>query len=271
MVNKNSKVVFFRDDDVSTLDDTFIKFIEVFIAHQIPLVLAVEPANLTPEMKGYLLDSHAAYPYLIEIIQHGWSHAEYDRGEFGGRRGYQDQLQDISRGLDLMRTSFAEAFFPAFTFPFGQYNEHTVKILKQLGYLVLSSKFNPSLSALFFYWFGRLAHGKWLFDHRISYHLGRYPGTNIDEISVSLSPVKKYLGAHGSTECVFETLETLQAQYLACRKRTPVVGIVLHHRYHAGSDRLSQLIQFVEWLAAFNGISFMTLHDIYTLLHPVGE
>lgn len=168
MDKQNSSVVFFRDDDVSTLDDTFIKFVEVFIAHHIPLVLAVEPANLTPEMEHYLLESHASYPSLIEIVQHGWSHAEHDLGEFGGNRGYQDQMHDISRGINIMREKFGEAFFPAFTFPFGHYNEYTTQILKELGYLVLSSKFNIRLSAQFFYWFGHLAHRKRMFDHRIS-------------------------------------------------------------------------------------------------------
>ena len=271
MRSKNSGIVFFRNDDVNTLDDTFSKLVEFFIAHSIPLVLAVEPANLTLEMVQYLLNAQTSYPILIEIVQHGWSHAEHDRGEFGGSRGYPDQLDDICRGLNVMRTSFGEAFFPAFSFPFGQYNEHTIRILNELGYLVFSSKFNSSFSAQVFYWFGRLARRKRMFDHRISYHLGRYPGTGLEEISVSLSPIRKYLGSYGSTECVFESLETLKSQYLASRKRTSVVGIVLHHRYHASPERMSLLVQFVEWLAAFDGVRFMTLQDIYQVLHPESE
>ncbi len=271
MVSTNSGIVFFRNDDVNVLDDIFIRFVECFIAHRVPLVLAVEPANMTPEMACYLSEEQTSYPGLIEVIQHGWSHAAHDLGEFGGSRGYPDQMEDISRGLNVMRTSFGEAFFPAFSFPFGQYNEHTIQILNELGYRVLSSKFNSSISAQFFYWFGRLARRKSMFDHRISYHLGCYPGNGLDEISVSLSPIKKYLGPHGSTECVFESLETLKSQYLASGKRTPVVGIVLHHRYHAGPDRMSLLVQFVEWLAALDGVRFMTLQDIYQLLHPAGK
>jgi hypothetical protein len=268
MRSKNTGIVFFRNDDVNALDDTFKEFFEIFIARSIPLVLAVEPANLTTEMVHYLLKAQAAGPGLIEIVQHGWSHAAYDRGEFGGSRGYADQLDDICRGLNVMRTTFSEAFFPAFSFPFGLYNEHSIQVLSELGYLVLSSKFNISFSARLFYWFGRLARRRWIFDHRISYHLSRYPGSSLDEISVSLSPIKKYLGPHGSTECELESFETLKAKYLACRKSTPVVGIILHHRYHANPDRISLLVQFVEWLAAFDGTRFMTLKDIYQVLHP---
>ncbi len=152
MQSNNSRIVFFRNDDVNTLDEPFTKFVEFFIDHHIPLVLAVEPANLTLEMVGYLLDVHTSYPSLIEIIQHGYSHVEHDRGEFGGNRAYQDQLDDIYHGINIMRTSFGEAFFPAFSFPFGQYNEHTIQVLNELCYQVLSSKFNISLSAQFFYW-----------------------------------------------------------------------------------------------------------------------
>ncbi len=270
MRGKNAGIVFFRNDDVNTLDDTFVSFVEFFIAHRSPLVLAVEPANMTPEVVQYLLDAQRSYPGYIEIVQHGWSHAEHDRGEFGGSRGYADQLEDLCRGLSVMRTIFGEAFFPAFSFPFGQYNKHTIQVLSELGYLVLSSKFNISFSAQLFYWFGRMARRKWFFDHRISYHLGRYPGSGLDEISISLSPIKKYLGLHGSTECVFESVETLKSRYLTSRKRTPVVGIVLHHRYHGSPDRMSLLAQFVEWLAALDGVRFMTLQDIYQVLHPTG-
>jgi hypothetical protein len=265
---KKPGIVFFRNDDVNIFDDTFARFVEFFIAHSIPLVLAVEPANLTAETVRYLSEAQTAYPSLIEIVQHGWSHAVHDRGEFGGNRGYADQQDDIRRGLDVMRASFGEAFFPAFSFPFGQYNECTVRILNELGYLVLSSKFNSSFRAQLFYWFGRLARKKWMFDHRISYHLGRYPGTGLEEISVSLSPIRKYLGGHASMQCEFESVGTLRTQYSASRKRTPVVGIVLHHRYHANPDGMSLLVQFVDWLAAFEGARFMTLRDISRVLHP---
>lgn len=267
----NSKIVFFRDDDVNVLDDTFTRFVELFINHQVPLVLAVEPGNLTTEMVRYLLETRSANPGLIEIVQHGWSHAEHDQGEFGGRRGYADQLDDICKGLNIMRASFGDAFFPAFTFPFGQYNQHTIRILNELGYLVLSSKFNHSFLAQLFYWLGCLTHRKWIFHHRVSYHTRNYPESNLKEISVSISPIKQYLGPHGTTKCIFESLEMLKSQYLLSRKRTPVVGIVLHHRYHADPERMSLLLQFVDWLTESNRIRFMTLKDIYLILSQTNE
>lgn len=268
---KNSEIVFFRNDDVNVLDDTFIQFVNVFVSRSIPLVLAVEPANVTPEMVRYLLEAKTANPSLIEIVQHGWSHAVHDLGEFGGSRAYAEQKEDINRGLNVMQADFGDDFFPAFTFPFGQYNEHTIRILNELGYLVFSSKFNNSIAARIFYGLGRLAKRKWMFDRRVSYHLRNYPGSGLDEISVSISPIKKYFGPHGSTECAFESLETLKLQYLASKKRTRVVGIVLHHRYHAGPERMYVLMQFVEWLAAFPDVSFMTLRDINQVLHHSSE
>lgn len=268
MHSNHSRIVFFRDDDVNALDDTFVRFVEIFTAHDVPLVLAVEPANLSREMVRFLLDAQSSYPGMIEIIQHGWSHAVHDLGEFGGKRGYQEQFEDICRGIDVMQTSFCEAFFPAFSFPFGHYNDHTVQILSDLNYLVLSSKFNPRSTAQWFYRFGRLTRQKWLFDHRISYHLGRYPGSSLEEISVSLSPIKRYLGPYPSTECVFESIEALKSQYTNHMKKTQVVGVVLHHRYHSSPDHMLLLAQFVEWLTALDGVRFMTLKSIYQVLHP---
>ena len=113
MTGKNSGIVFFRNDDVNALDDTFASFVETFTSRSIPLVLAVEPANQSPDMVRFLLEAQASNPKLIEIIQHGWSHTVHDRGEFGGSRGYPEQLSDIRRGLDVMQSSFGEAFFPA--------------------------------------------------------------------------------------------------------------------------------------------------------------
>ncbi len=146
-----------------------------------------------------------------------------------------------------------------------------VLIVRESLHTCPASKFNSRPAAQVLYWSGRLVRQKWMFDHRISYHLCRYPGTNLDEISVSLSPIKQYLGAYPSTECVFISLEILKSQYLAGRKKTSVVGIVLHHRYYASPESMSLLRQFVEWLTAFDEIRFMTLQNIYRVLHPASE
>jgi hypothetical protein len=88
---------------------------------------------------------------------------------------------------------------------------------------------------------------------------------------LSLSPIRKYLGSYGPTECVFESLEILKSRYLVNRKRTSVAGTILYHRYHDSPERMSLLVQFVEWLAAFYGVRIVTLQEIYQVLHPESE
>jgi len=251
--------VFFRNDDVHCLEPGLSEVTGLLNAFDISICHAVEPDNMDEDVRSWLLDTP---PDLVEIIQHGYSHECHDRGEFGGRRSREDQKLDMVAGLEIMRRAFGDRFFPAMSFPFGSYNQHSIPLLEELGFKVVSCHQRCQFSRRIFYALGRaLGRGRWL-DRHVSHHLRNYPGTRIREISVSISPIRVYNTASGPTSCVFWSLEDLQRMFRACRRTSPVVGIVLHHRYHGPRAGLRILEDFVTWMIAQDEVRFTTIAGV---------
>lgn len=254
-----STQVFFRNDDVNAPEPGLVEMTELLLSRGIPVSHAVEPANLTGQVRDWLLE---VSPRGVEIIQHGYSHARHDRGEFGGERPAAAQKKDIDAGLAIMREAFGDRFYPAMSFPFGLYNEHTPPLLETAGYEVMSNHRRHQFSRQVFYALGRmLRRGRWLGRH-VSHHLGSYPGTRLLEVSVSISPIRRYRHDLGPTACEFHDQAELQAMFRACRRQSPVVGIVLHHRFHPDAGTLDPLARFVDWIAGQPGVEFADISRI---------
>lgn len=252
-------LVFFRNDDVNTLEPGLVEMTEMFLARGIPVSHAVEPANLTNDVRDWLMDLS---PRGVEIIQHGYAHTRHDRGEFGGQRPATEQKKDIDAGLAIMREAFGDRFYPAMSFPFGLYNEHTPPLLEAAGYEVMSNHRRHQYSRQIFYALGRvLRRGRWLGKH-VSHHLGLYPGTRLLEVSVSISPIRRYRQNLGSTACEFYDQAELEAMFRTCRRQSPVVGIVLHHRFHPDGGTLDPLARFVDWIAGQPEVEFADITRI---------
>ncbi len=253
--------VFFRNDDVNRMEPGLREMTGLFTARGIPISHAVEPANLTDEVRDWLLEFDADQ---VEIVQHGFAHTRHDQGEFGGDRSREDQRRDLDMGLTLLREAFGDRFFPAMSFPFGSYNEYTVPLLDELGYPVVSSHRRHQFSRQVFYALGRLLRrGRWLGRH-VSHHLHPYPGTRVLEVSVTISPIRRYLKTPAGTDCEFHPLEDLKAMFTRCRRQSSVVGIVLHHRYHCDEERLAPLAELLDWLQQQPAVEFTDLRSIAT-------
>lgn len=260
MINRQNTTVFFRNDDVNHLEPGLREMTELLVGTGVPVSHAVEPANLAEDTRDWLL---AGQGKGVEIIQHGFSHARHDVGEFGGNRRAEDQRQDLIAGKRIMSEAFGTAFFPAMSFPFGAYNEYSPRILDELGYAVISSHMRCQFKRQVFYRLGRtLRRGRWLGRH-VSHHLGRYPGTRLLEISVSISPIKRYLHAKGPCACEYFTTEELMQSFSQCRQRSPVVGVVLHHRFHADATGLGRLEDFLVKVRSEPGVSFADLSTLH--------
>jgi peptidoglycan/xylan/chitin deacetylase (PgdA/CDA1 family) len=255
--------IFFRNDDVrGTLDRSLIRITEWFLERGLPIVHAVEPANLTREVVQWLLDIKRQGRDLVEIMQHGYDHRVknlWQKGEFGGQRTYEEQYADIAAGKELMNRHFGEAWFPAFNFPYAPYNAAAIRAVNDLGYKVFNSHYNPRLSRRCFYALGHLLRRGLLLGRHVSWHLRRYPGTRLLEVDVSVSFIRQYLDEQ--TSCEFYHLPELIEQTLACR-HLPVVGILLHHRYHDTDAKIEMVGQFVDWALA-QGMTFVTLQEVF--------
>lgn len=253
-------IVFFRNDDVNILDTELKEMTEIFINENIPITQAVEPANVTEECKEWLLECKKKAPNLHCIIQHGYDHQDriIGKGEFGGR-SYEDQFDDIQKGKEILEESFGMSFFPAFTCPRHFHNKATIKCMDNLSFKVFSSGFGLKRKHKMFYAFGHLLKSPHLLDKHISYHMGRIPRTQLMEISMSMSPIKKYFGME---ECTFASISELQDSFNIASKQTNVIGITLHHRYHKSDSSKQLLIDLIQFLKNKN-CSFSTIEKIY--------
>ena len=173
-MNGNKKTIFFRNDDVrNTLDQSLIDLTTLCIKHKVPISHAVEPANVTSEVIDWLIGIKKQHPGLIEIIQHGYNHNLMNptqKMEFGGVRGYQDQYDDIKKGKKIMDNAFGNLWYPIFTFPYGTFNENTLKAIDDLGYIAMSSKINFSFKGRMKNNLGKFLGKNMLIGKKINYH-----------------------------------------------------------------------------------------------------
>ena len=254
-------LVFFRNDDVDKLEPGLVETTDLLLRLGAPVSHAVMPASLEDPARDWLLERRADG---VEIIQHGFAHIKHDRGEFGGNRPAEAQLQDLRQGLEIMQGAFGDSFFRAMSFPYGSYNEHTMGLLDRLGFPVVSCHWRHQFSRQVYYRLGRILRRGRLFDHHVSHHLGLVPGTNVREISVSISPIVRYFPDQGPLACEYAAPAALRAAFDRCRRLSPVVGVVLHHRYHADAASLALLDEFATWIKDQPGIEFTDLKGIET-------
>jgi hypothetical protein len=110
---------------------------------------------------------------------------------------------------------------------------------------------------------GHLLHIGRLAGRHVSYHTQKIPRTNMLELSVSISATNQYVGGYTSTNCGYESLESLKTKFESYKRYTPIIGIVLHHRYHGEAARLELVSQFVDWLSRIDNVRFCTVSEIY--------
>lgn len=253
----------FRNDDVrGCLDESLVQITELFLCRGLPITHAVEPANLSAKVSGWLLDMKRQHPNLIEIMQHGYDHRvknRHQKGEFGGQRSYNEQFRDICAGKRLMDQYFGDQWFWCFNFPYGPYNPAAIRALDDLGYLVLNSHYNAALSRRLFYWIGHLLRRGYLLGHHVSWHLQRYPGTSLFEIDMCVSFIRRYLDEQ--TACEFLSLDELKRE-MGMYRHLPVVGVLLHHRYHDRPAKIALVERFLDWAVA-EGFQFQSFETVY--------
>lgn len=147
--NKLKRYIFIRDDDVFALDTRFKRTFDFCLNEKIPIIYGVVPAKLTNELINFIL-SQKKYRFSFNIAQHGWEHLNYNtktlRYEFGPKRNYTQQKQDILHGYLKMKDRFKELFTPAFIPPFHFYDQTTLKIINELNFAIFSAGTKQNLS-----------------------------------------------------------------------------------------------------------------------------
>jgi peptidoglycan/xylan/chitin deacetylase (PgdA/CDA1 family) len=261
-------IFYFRNDDINTLGEDLIAVSRRCTDEGVPITHAVEPANVTDEAVDWLLLEKSKDSRLIEIMQHGYDHKKRDKGEFGGNRPYADQLKDLSRGRQIMENKFGDCFVPCLNYPFGPYNKNSMKAANDIGFRIISSHYNCRLSRRIMYFVGHLLQRGQILDKHVSWHLDKYPGTNLFEVDMAVSFIKSYIGEYGSTECVFHNLEWLINRIDEFIVHTPVIGILLHHRFHTTESSLDLITDLIKHLKTIPGAEFMNMEEVYQMYCP---
>ncbi|MBL8013064.1 MAG: DUF2334 domain-containing protein, partial [Candidatus Omnitrophica bacterium] len=140
-----SKFLFIRNDDVWNLDESFKSFFDFMLDQRIPVVYGVIPAMLKDDAAQFLRRAKKKSPKLLDIVQHGYAHRNHapegeHKYEFGSSRTYVEQLEDISRGMKIMRRSFGEFMTPGFVPSYHAYDTNTIRVLVKLGIPLLSAR-----------------------------------------------------------------------------------------------------------------------------------
>lgn len=261
-------IFYMRNDDINILDDELVAVSRRCTDLGVPITHAVEPANLTDEATEWLLREKSKAPRLIEIMQHGFDHQKRDRGEFGGNRPFESQYQDLAKGKQIMLEKFGEDFLPCLNYPFGPYNRHSMRAADQLGFRIISSHYNCRLSRRVMYGVGHLLRLGQIRGRHVSYHLDFYPRTGMFSVDMAVSFIKSYQGEYGARTCTFHPAEWVVARAKEFLPFTPVIGILLHHRYHTTDETLDLITRVVTELKAIPGAEFLNMGEIYQKFCP---
>lgn len=219
--------IFFRDDDVDIEEDTLTHLLDLFLSRGVPINLEIIPKNLTDSAIKLLYQYKRSCGSILELNQHGWQHLNHERVgkkcEFGISRGFDEQLEDISRGKSMLEETFDQAFYPVFTPPWNRCTVDTFRVLDQLGFRALSKDTGKQ----------------------------SVKGYSFREISTTLDIFKWKGGA--ALKPPDEILEDLISQIGVL----PAIGILLHHKI-MDTDGFSFLGAMIDELNQYPIVQFKT-------------
>jgi len=136
-----------------------------------------------------------------------------------------------------------------------------MRILDESEFKVISLNYNSCLSRRIFYKTGQILRRGMILGFHVSYHLKKYPGTNLLEISVSSSLEDDYYDSIKG--CHFKSLSSFLQEIFKLSRFLPVVGVNLHHRYYKNSENLSLLEEALDTLKLSSWLEFSALSQIY--------
>jgi hypothetical protein len=254
--------VFFRNDDANDLADEIVALTGLFVQRGIPITHAVEPGNLTPRGTDWLKEIKRQYPQSIELVQHGWNHTRYQEGEFDDTRSIENQRTDLRNGKEKLERTFGSEFFPAITFPWHVFTDDSIEAANALGYEVFCSHVGHRFRRRVFDRVGRILGKRQIYSQFVCNHLGYIPGTRLFEIDTSIDLIRQYYGHH-SIQCdMYDPAEILEL-VREFRTKTPVIGILVHHRFYGTQKHLDVAARVLDLLMQDRSVSFTTYQSLF--------
>ncbi len=104
-----------------------------------PLALAVIPAEMVPELAGYLTGRK------VDVLQHGYSHRNHEppeakKAELGAARPAAAVREELRRGARLLAAAFGAQALPVLVPPWNRIAEPLIAHLAEDGYRGLSTQ-----------------------------------------------------------------------------------------------------------------------------------
>jgi hypothetical protein len=128
-----------RDDDSVKPTASLDRLIELTALHEIPLALAVVPANA-----GQALAQDLRTATHVTAIVHGWAHRNHapegeKKQEFGTHRAIGTMRQELSLAMARTRELFPDRMAAMFVPPWNRIASELIPTLRELGYTALST------------------------------------------------------------------------------------------------------------------------------------
>lgn len=228
------KRIFFRDDDAAELSGNLKELIDIFISHSVPLHLSLIPGQLTQGCGDYLARKVRESGGIIEIGQHGHLHHDHSlsankfgKYEFGRKRSYQQQREDIVEGKRILKKYF-KSRIDIFTPPWHGFDDNTLRILSEEGFLAISADRRQSN--------GHNSYGLSHIPMSVNFNKRNDDGGWVTEENVEI--VKKISRVDGLN-----------------------VGILLHHEAFNGNDEFRQLDALLRFLKNKKYAEFIPLSE----------
>lgn len=251
------KYVFFRVDDVGVFSNNLVTLTDIFVNHSIPASYQVIPKQLENETVDYL-NKDEIKKYISDIGQHGYQHRNWKKGEFNSSRSYEEQWNDITQGLEIIRTNFSDTWKGVFSFPWGQFDKNTLKVLQNNDYKACSKQFGTDLISTLAYKVLRLTKKEHFKGHNISYHT--YKRFNLRELSICIDFNKDY------QDNKFKTCDQIISEYEKARTVTNYIGFLLHPNHIDANGGMETIEQVIKYLKQNKDDKFATISDIVNAL-----
>ncbi len=217
------KIVFFRDDDGCKMTERMKKLLDMFISEKLPIDLAVVPSQLEEQFVNFVLKNREEG---IRFHQHGFDHTNHgidEKYEFGESRFYDDQIDDIKKGQELMKMHFGDKCDNIFTPPYHGYNKDTLKALREVGFEFFS----------------------------VNKRRGR---TSMKQIPVNVDLM------NWDDPYSFRDMNDIEEEIDAALNDNKVVGVLLHHEWFSGED-FEKVKLIIQKLKKINGVKFVNMVD----------
>jgi hypothetical protein len=137
--------IFFRADDIGKIDNNFVRMMELFTEHDIPLCPALVPQWVT-DGNWRQIRSMAKREDLFCWHQHGFAHTNHEvtgkKCEFGDSRPEKEIRNDILAGQKKLDQLIGNSLCPVFTPPWNRCSSAAMQILLELGFSALSRSTN---------------------------------------------------------------------------------------------------------------------------------